>query len=286
MSRKAKDFKAFPIRDDIVISQKTMCRISKNYRSNDEMIWEARCAFYANISGASSISEIALEIARIMRKLDIIRDDLEPAAFLVNRLYVALYGKRRDIIIPLRVQDFYSKDDGAERYRKANERYETFKPATKTRREVVIESIKEVLKQSAPDEWPMLYKAIDRRFGFDPMQTRGYTYKRVSIVLGISESEAKKTIRRSLDIIRKSGLASSLEPSGLFVVTPLRLTEESAIENLCLATSVYRSLKKRKINTVKDVLETLKGRRSIWFINDASLPKIKRELARRGFDVD
>ena len=283
MPKKAKNFKGFPAS----IPQKTIDSIDGKYRDIDEMIWRARCAAFAIIEGATSIDKVTSETVRIMYGQDMIRRDLDPAAFLVNRLYVALYGERKDLIVPIRVRDFYSEDDGAERYRRANERYEAFEAATEMRREVVTSSINNVIKQLAPkEEQSMLYNAMDRRFGFDPKQTKGYTYKQIAEFLRISEPKAKKTIQRGLDIIHESGLAASLEPSGLFAVTPLCLTEESAIENLCLTAPVYRNFKRRGIETIGGALEALKGRESVWGIRDNSLPKVKREFTRWGFSVD
>lgn len=266
-----------------VISDELAERIKRKFRSNQEMIWAARRAAYAILEGNVSIDDTTMDVVRLMYQLGYIRRDLDLSTFAINRVHKALLGRDAEMIVPTRVHDFYTENDGANRFCLANVRYEEFVPPTESWSRKVADSIRELFDNQLPAEQPMIYDAVNLRYGLE--EESGRTYKRVSAVLHIPENTVKSRVRRGLAAINRSGILQRIAPSGAFVVTRLPVTLESNIDDLCLAAPAYCDLKKLRINTIGDALEVLKGRGRIRGISDVANRELKCKLIRAGFEL-
>lgn len=280
MVKKAIDFVGF---DAGAISGELAERIKRKFRSNQEMIWAARRAAYAILEGNVSIDDTTMDVVRLMYQLGYIRRDLDLSTFAINRVHKALLGRDAEMIVPTRVHDFYTENDGANRFCLANVRYEEFVPPTESWSRKVADSIRELFDNQLPAEQPMIYDAVNLRYGLE--EESGRTYKRVSAVLHIPENTVKSRVRRGLAAINRSGILQRIAPSGAFVVTRLPVTLESNIDDLCLAAPAYCDLKKLRINTIGDALEALKGRGRIRGISDVANRELKCKLIRAGFEL-
>ncbi|MCR4752982.1 MAG: hypothetical protein K5837_00995 [Candidatus Saccharibacteria bacterium] len=280
MVKKAIDFVGFGAG---AISDELAERIKRIFRSNQEMIWVARRAAYAILEGNVSIDDTTMDVVGLMYQLGYIRKDLDLSTFAINRVYKALLGKRAKTMIPARVHDFYTETNGIDRFRLANIRYETFMPQDGDWSKKVIDSIKELFDDQFPAEQPMVYDAVNLRFGLE--EESGRTYKQVSAMLHISESTAKSKVRRGLEAINRSGIMWGTMPNGAFAVAPLSITLKSNIDDICLTTPAYYSLKKLRINTIGDALEALKGRGRIRGISDVANRELEQKLIRAGFEL-
>ena len=280
MVKKAIDFVEF---DAGAISDELAERIKRKFRSNQEMIWAARRAAYAILEGNVSIDDTTMDVVRLMYQLGYIRKDLDLSTFAINRVHKALLGRGAETIVPTRVHDFYTENDGANRFCSANVRYEEFVPPTESWSRKVADSIRELFDNQFPAEQPMIYDAVNLRFGLE--EESGRTYKQVSAMLHVSESTAKSKVRRGLAAINRSGILQGIVPSGAFVVTRLPVTLESNIDDLCLAAPAYCDLKKLRIDTVGDALEALKDRGRIRGISDVANRELKQKLIRAGFEL-
>ena len=216
-----------------VISDELAERIKRKFRSNQEMIWAARRAAYAILEGNVSIDDTTMDVVRLMYQLGYIRRDLDLSTFAINRVHKALLGRDAEMIVPTRVHDFYTENDGANRFCLANVRYEEFVSPTESWSRKVADSIRELFDNQLPAEQPMIYDAVNLRYGLE--EESGRTYKRVSAVLHIPENTVKSRVRRGLAAINRSGILQRIAPSGAFVVTRLPVTLESNIDDLCLA---------------------------------------------------
>jgi hypothetical protein len=280
MVKKAIDFVGF---DAGAISDELAERIKRKFRSNQEMIWVARRAAYAILEGNVSIDDTTMDVVRLMYQLGYIRRDLDLSTFAINRVHKALLGGDAETIVPTRAHDFYTENDGANRFCLANVRYEEFVPPTESWSRKVADSIRELFDNQLPAEQPMIYDAVNLRFGLE--EESGRTYKRVSAMLHISESTAKSKVRRGLEAINRSGIMWGTVPNGAFAVAPLSITLKSNIDDICLTTPAYCSLKKLRINTIGDALEALKGRGRIRGISDVANRELKCKLIRAGFEL-
>lgn len=280
MVKKAIDFAGFGAG---AISDELAERIKRKFRSNQEMIWVARRAAYAILEGNVSIDDTTMDVVRLMYQLGYIRRDLDLSTFAINRVHKALLGRDAEMIVPTRVHDFYTENDGANRFCLANVRYEEFVPPTESWSRKVADSIRELFDNQLPAEQPMIYDAVNLRYGLE--EESGRTYKRVSAVLHIPENTVKSRVRRGLAAINRSGILQRIAPSGAFVVTRLPVTLESNIDDLCLAAPAYCDLKKLRINTIGDALEALKGRGRIRGISDVANRELKQKLIRAGFEL-
>lgn len=280
MVKKAIDFVGF---DAGAISDELAERIKRKFRSNQEMIWAARRAAYAILEGNVSIDDTTMDVVRLMYQLGYIRKDLDLSTFAINRVYKALLGKRTKTMVPARVHDFYTETNGIDRFRLANIRYETFMPQDGDWSKKVIDSIKELFNNQFPAEQPIIYDAVNLRFGLE--EESGRTYKRVSAMLHISESTAKSKVRRGLEAINRSGIMWGTVPNGAFAVAPLSITFESNIDDICLTAPAYCSLKRLRIDTIGDALEALKSRGRIRGISDVANRELKQKLIRAGFEL-
>ncbi len=280
MVKKAIDFVGF---DAGAISDELAERIKRKFRSNQEMIWAARRAAYAILEGNVSIDDTTMDVVRLMYQLGYIRRDLDLSTFAINRVYKALLGKRTKTMVPARVHDFYTETNGIDRFRLANIRYETFMPQDGDWSKKVIDSIKELFDDQFPAEQPIIYDAVNLRFGLE--EESGRTYKQVSAMLHISESTAKSKVRRGLEAINRSGIMWGTVPNGAFAVAPLSITFKSNIDDICLTAPTYCSLKRLRINAIGDALEALKGRGRIRGISDVANRELKCKLIRAGFEL-
>ena len=265
------------------ISDELAERIKRKFRSNQEMIWAARRAAYAILEGNVSIDDTTMDVVRLMYQLGYIRRDLDLSTFAINRVHKALLDRDAEMIVPTRAHDFYAESDGVNRFRLANVRYEEFVPPTEGWSRKVADSIRELLDDQLPAEQPMLYDAINLRFGLE--EESGRTYKRASAMLHVPESTVRSRVRRGLAAINRSGILQGIVPNGAFTVAPLSITLESNIDDICLTAPAYCSLKKLRIDTVGDALEALKGKGRIRGISDVANRELKQKLIRAGFEL-
>ena len=192
MLRKARSLESL---SELGMSPRAIQFFKNNYSTLSETVWHGRRVAYALFrypETSKRYSEASLELAYALRDAGLIRFDMDPGSFSLNRLRRAIYGSKVGAnYLPCHFEDFGNTAAGIN-YRAANERYENFQNPTDEQLEAAMRNLRVCLNDRE-------YAILVYRFGFNG---EIYDAKSIGKMFNITPEKVRHIEARALRKLR------------------------------------------------------------------------------------